>query len=63
VSAVFRSGLARIRNTLVAAGADDEGHALQMDDEVGGRETLISASLKFRAALFGLFAAALGHQP
>jgi hypothetical protein len=62
VIAVFRGGIVRVRSTLVAASACDTGRALQMDYEVGGRETMISASLKFRAALFDLLAAMLGHR-
>jgi hypothetical protein len=53
--------LARARNDLVTAAAHERGQAIQLDHEAG-RETMISAQLKFRAALFDLFAAALGHR-
>jgi hypothetical protein len=65
VSAVdeLRKAIVRTRNTLVTAGAYDRGRAIQLDHDCGGRATMTSAQLKFRAALFDLFAAMLGHRP
>jgi len=54
--------IVRSRNSLITASAHDRGQAIQLERECDGRETVISAQLKFRAAVFDLLAAALGHR-
>lgn len=55
----LRGLIVQARNRLTVAAAHDRGEAIQLDHELG-REILMSAQLKFRAAALDLFAAILG---